>query len=308
MLFTTIGRGTDHLTIRVKISTARTTLHELIDSDVTVNFISFRFIEEKSLTPEDLHASAVRGMNNRILAEASLNDYYWISIKVSIIKDTLLFRVLNLKNYDIILRLSWLRMQNLNINWMTGELISREGRKQLHSCNSGELLRDVDEEDTVVIIDLHIIMTDLIDLILQKYKEYEDVFSKKEAFKLSSERSELNMNICLKPDTASFYESLYNLSETELSSLHGYLKMNLTTGFICRSTSSAEALILFMKKKNDTLCLCVNYWGLNTIMIRDHYLLSLISEILNWLMRAKWFTWLNMIAVYNLLCIKSGQK
>ena len=142
---------------------------------------------------------------------------------------------------------------------MTDELTFCEERKQLYSCNSGELLKDVNEEDTVVIIDLHTVMTDLMKLILQKYRDYEDVFSKKEAFKLSSECSELNMNICLKSDTVSLYRSLYNLSETELLTLCDYLKMNLTTGFICRLTSSAEALILFMKKKNDTLHLCVNY-------------------------------------------------
>ena len=76
MLFITIDREADHLTIKVKILTAKVTLHELIDSGAMINFISFRFIEEKSLTPENLHASAVRGVNNRILAEASSNDYY----------------------------------------------------------------------------------------------------------------------------------------------------------------------------------------------------------------------------------------
>ena len=76
MLFITIDREVNHLTIKVKILTARAMLHELIDSGATVNFISFRFIEEKSLTLKNLHASAVRDVNNRILAEASLNDYY----------------------------------------------------------------------------------------------------------------------------------------------------------------------------------------------------------------------------------------
>ena len=104
------------------------------------------------------------------------------------------------------------------------------------------------------------------------------------------------------------YEPLYNLSETELSTLRDYLNMNLVTEFICRFISPAEALILFMKKKDDTLCLCVDYWSLNAIMIQDRYLLSLISEILDRLVRVRWFMCLDVIAVYNLLRIKAEQK
>ena len=148
----------------------------------------------------------------------------------------------------------------------------------------------------------------IIDLISQEYKKYEDVFSQKEAFKLSLKCSELNMNIQLKSDAVSPYESLYNLSEVKLSTLHDYLKTNLAADFICRFISSAETFILFIKKKDSTLWLCVDYWELNAIMIQDRYLLSLISEILDRLMRVRRFTCLNMIAAYNLLWIKSGQK
>ena len=48
---------------------------------------------------------------------------------------------------------------------MTDELTSHQGKKQLYSCNSEKLLKNVNEEDTVVIIDLHTIMTDITDLI-----------------------------------------------------------------------------------------------------------------------------------------------
>ena len=137
----------------------------------------------------------------------------------------------------------------------------------MQSCNSGELLRDVDEEDTVMIINLNMIRTDTQGRISKEYECYADVFSKQEAFKLSLKRPELNMNIQLKPNMTSPYEPLYNLSEVELTALHDYLKMNLAMRFIHRFISSAEASILFTKKKNDTLCLCVNYCRLNAIMI-----------------------------------------
>ena len=129
----------------------------------------------------------------------------------------------------------------------------------MQSCNSGKLLRDVDEEDMIVIVNLHMIVTDTHECISKEYKDYADVFSKQKAFKLSSECLRLNMNIQLRPDMTSLYESLYNLSEAELTVLCDYLKMNLATGFIQRSISPAEASILFTKKKNDSLHLCMNY-------------------------------------------------
>ena len=159
-----------------------------------------------------------------------------------------------------------------------------------------------------MIINLNMIRTDTQRCILKKYEGYADVFSKQEGFKLSPEHSELNINIQLKSNMTSPYESLYNLSEVELTVLHDYLKMNLTTEFIHRFISSAETSILFTKKKNDTLHLCMNYCRLNVITIQDRYLLSLISEILNRLTRVRRFMQLDMIAVYNFLCIKAEQK
>ena len=75
-LFTTIGKGTDHLTVKVKVLSVKATLHRLIDSDATANFVSFRFVKKKNLTPESLYAPAVRGVNNKVLAEASPTEYY----------------------------------------------------------------------------------------------------------------------------------------------------------------------------------------------------------------------------------------
>ena len=111
----------------------------------------------------------------------------------------------------------------------------------------------------IVIVNLHTIMTDTHKCISKKYEDYVDVFLKQKAFKLSSERLRLNMNIQLRPDMTSPYESLYNLSETELTVLCDYLKMNLATEFIQRSISPVRASILFIKKKDDSLHLCVNY-------------------------------------------------
>jgi hypothetical protein len=45
------------------------------------------------------------------------------------------------------------------------------------------------------------------------------------------------------------------------------------------SVSSWEALVLFVKKKDGTLRLCIDYRGLNTLTIKNKYPLSLMDEL-----------------------------
>ena len=82
--------------------------------------------------------------------------------------------------------------------------------------------------------------------------------------------------------------------------------MNLASGFIKRSSSPTGAPILFIKKKDGTLRLCVNYRGLNAITVQDRYPLPLIPEIMDHLAQAKVFTRLDLITAYNLIRIKEG--
>jgi hypothetical protein len=62
----------------------------------------------------------------------------------------------------------------------------------------------------------------------------------------------------------------------ELQVLRKFLKENLNKGFIRASTFSAASPVLFAKKPGDRLRFCVNYQALNTITIKNRYLLSLL--------------------------------
>src|SRR5205823_3336732 len=65
------------------------------------------------------------------------------------------------------------------------------------------------------------------------------------------------------------FRKVYALSQEELAVLRDYLDTNLARGWIRRSSSSAGAPILFVKKKDGTLRLCVDYRGLNAITRKD---------------------------------------
>ena len=126
----------------------------------------------------------------------------------------------------------------------------------------------LDDNDLVVTINV-INHTNTKHIIPPEYTNYLNVFNKNAVTTLSEPRPSLDHEILLKPNTVPPYGPLYNLSETELKVLCGYIKTNLASSFIQRLKSPAGAPILFTKKKDNSLRLCVNYRELNAITIRN---------------------------------------
>ena len=143
--------------------------------------------------------------------------------------------------------------------------------------------------------------------ILSEYKEFTKVFSKKQANELPMHGAH-NHSIKLEGSGDLPFRSLYNLSGNELKVLWDYLVDNLAKGFIQASTSPSGVPILFVKKKDGTLQLCINYHSLNQLTRKNWYPLPLIKKVLDWLVGAKVYTKLNIHSAYNLIRIKEGDK
>ena len=94
------------------------------------------------------------------------------------------------------------------------------------------------------------------------------------------------------------------MSYNEAQELCRYLDENLSKEFIWASHSESAAPVLFVKKPEGGLHFCVDYRGLNAVIVKNWYPLSLISETLNHLSWAKIFIKLNIIAAFNWLCIQ----
>ena len=104
------------------------------------------------------------------------------------------------------------------------------------------------------------------------------------------------------------YGPIYSLGPVKLKILKTYIEIHLKTGFIQTFKSFAGAPILVDKKPNGSFWLCINYQGLNNLIIKNQYLLHLIGEALDWLDRAKQFTQLNLTSGYNQMHIKEGNE
>jgi len=66
--------------------------------------------------------------------------------------------------------------------------------------------------------------------------------------------------------------------------------------------------MFFIKKKNGSLCLVQDYRALNAVTIKNRYSLSLISELVPQLCRARYFTKLDVCWGFNNIHIKPGDK
>ncbi len=95
--------------------------------------------------------------------------------------------------------------------------------------------------------------------ILTEYSDYADVFSSNLAIKLFENNKMNEYAIELIEEKQLAYRPIYTLRPVELETLKAYIKTHLKTGFIRPSKSPAGAPILFDKKLDGSLCLCVNY-------------------------------------------------
>jgi len=114
--------------------------------------------------------------------------------------------------------------------------------------------------------------------------------------------------IHLKEDAQLSVFALYNMSHDEILELRHYLNENLSKDFIQVNHFQTIIFVLFIKKFEEELHFCVNYWDLNIITVKNQYSLSLISETLNHLSWAKIFIKLNIISAFDWLWIKEEDE
>src|SRR6202165_3009498 len=137
-----------------------------------------------------------------------------------------------------------------------------------------------------------------------EYHEFAELFSKREAEKLPPHRP-YDHEIPLIPGAKPPFGTIYSMSPTELETLRKYVEKNLAKGFLRHSQSPCGAPVLFVKKSDGTLRLCVDYRGLNKITIKNCYPLPLIAELLDRISRAKYFTKFDVRDGYNRLRVAS---
>ena len=142
----------------------------------------------------------------------------------------------------------------------------------------------------------------------EEYHKFLDVFDEKKADRFPEEQV-WDHKIELKYGFVPKSFKNYNLTPIEQIELDKFLKENLEKGYIQPSQSPmASPFFVVNKKEAGKLRPCQDYHYLNDWMIKNAYPLPLISEIIDKLKGAKYFTKLDIQWGYNNIQIKEGDK
>ena len=103
-------------------------------------------------------------------------------------------------------------------------------------------------------------------------------------------------------------KAAYRMAPPELAELRKQLKDLLEAGFIRPSKAPYGAPVLFLKKHNGSLRLCIDYRALNKVTVRNTYPIPLIADLFDQLSGAKFFTKLGLRSGYYQVRIAEGDE
>ena len=148
----------------------------------------------------------------------------------------------------------------------------------------------------------------LLEKIPKEYHSVIDVFMKCDADMLPEHQDE-DHSIQLEEDkNPPFVQNYRPFSDQENNAMIKYIQKHLGKSFIWPNLLAAAAAVLLVRKPDGGLHFCINYCALNAVTIKNWYPILLINKTLSKLANAVCFTKLNIIAAFNWMRIKEGQK
>jgi hypothetical protein len=119
-------------------------------------------------------------------------------------------------------------------------------------------------------------------------KEYLDVFP--EELSGIPPNREIEFVIDLAPGTTPISKRPYRMAAIELAELKKQLNELEYKGYIRPSSSPWGAPVLFVKKKDGSMMLYVDYRSLNEVIVKNKYPLPRINDLFDQLKGAKYFS------------------
>ncbi|TYK27830.1 RNA-directed DNA polymerase-like protein [Cucumis melo var. makuwa] len=98
------------------------------------------------------------------------------------------------------------------------------------------------------------------------------------------------------------------MAPPELAELRKQLDELLNAGFIRPEKAPYGAPVLFQKKKDGSLRLCIDYHALNKLTVRNKYPLPIITDLFDRLHGAKYFSKLDLRSGYYQVRIAEGDE
>ncbi|SJL18609.1 uncharacterized protein ARMOST_22206 [Armillaria ostoyae] len=308
----------------------------LVDSGCTSSAINRSFVQKHHLdtvkTAIPIIIYNADGSRNK---GGDITEYVEVRLTIGNHEERIDLAVTDLGAKDLYLGHDWLKRHNPVINWETGTVIFGRCRcvknpfplpdadpddRWDEELEDGDTILAVNMEEEIVIRAMHH-ANDLAaaanaekptktfeEMVPPDYRSFRDLFSK-ENFDELPERKPWDHAIELIPNAKSTLDcKVYPLNRNEQEQLDRFLDENLDSGRIKESKSPFASPFFFVKKKDGSLRPVQDYRKLNEMTIKNRYPLPLISELIDKLQGAKYFTKLDVRWGYNNVRIKEGDE
>ncbi|KAL0543604.1 hypothetical protein IC582_018704 [Cucumis melo] len=286
----------------------------LFDSGSSHSFISSAFVSHARLEVEPLHQIlSVSTPSGECMLSKEKVKACQIEIAGHVIEVTLI--VLDMLDFDVILGMDWLAANHASIDCSRKEVTfnppSRAsfkfkggGSKSLPQVISAIRASKLLSQGTWGIL-ASVVDTREADVSLSSepvVRDYPDVFPE-ELPGLPPHR-EVEFAIELEPGTVPISRAPYRMAPAELKELKVQLQELLDKGFIRPSVSPWGAPVLFIKKKDGSMRLCIDYRELNKVTVKNRYPLPRIDDLFDQLQGATVFSKIDLRSGYHQLRIK----
>ncbi|KAL3681508.1 hypothetical protein R1sor_024464 [Riccia sorocarpa] len=280
----------------------------LIDPGATENFLSRTVALKLGLMLQKDDSEEVELPNGQTERIESLPRK--VHLTIGEYQESIEWRVIRLARYDVILGMPWMERYNPQIDWR------RKIVRGQHWTIFGDRVRSkVQNLPLFVVGTTAISRTDdcFLGLIreapsdklsgqIPEYlrgvvDEYMDVFPKDLPAGLPPTRR-IDHQIEVIPGTPPC-KSPYRLAPHELEECKAQIEEMLQKGFIQPSVSPYGAPVLFVKKKDGSMRMCIDYRALNQQTVKNKYPLPRMDDLFDQLRGAKYFTKLDLRSGYN---------
>lgn len=308
------------LTVRGKFGSSKP-FEILIDGGAQLNLLSPIKAKEWDLKLEPLPGVEVKGVGS----DVPIYGYTKVKITIQdsrgrVQEQEIPFVVADTPRYPVYLGLPYIDQYRPKLNYFGRRMLFR-GIKVKDEPTQGQIAFVCANELANIALqpgtELYVASVTLVEQegtenneILQlppEYSDYTDVASEDNHRNLA-EHGPSDLAINLQEGSSPPHMPLYSMTQSELQQLRKQLDEYLQKGWIRHSRSSAGAPILFAKKKDGRLRLCVDYRGLNKITLKNSHPLPLINESLELLKDARYFTKLDVREAYHRIRIKEGDE
>jgi len=288
----------------------------MVDSGSTSDFISEVYVKQHKLPVKTYHDSKTVWLADG--TQHVVREYTTCRISIGGLTESAELAIIPLVGYDVVLGVPWLQRHNPDINWTSytisvnscGEqyqlpLVGNTEPPPVEVISALQLKREVrhGEELYLAIVrpsaehvdDTKVIQSGDASIIVNEFK---DVFPDDLPSELPPRR-DVDHRIELEPGQQPPSRPTYRMSQPELDELNRQLTELMSKGHIQESKSPYGAPVLFVKKKDGTMRMCVDYRALNKITIKNKYPLPRIDELLDRLLGARYFSKIDLRSGYH---------